>query len=384
MISCPGDVVQERRLLKECVEQINIERSDDVWVELLYWVTDTSSDAGMQAQDSINEQIVNDCDGLIAIFNARLGTPVHDYKCGTDEEIALMLKANKHVSLLFNTRPTIDLSNSSSIEQITKLQEYKNEQSKKAYYREFSDDNSFVVLARREILLWLRNLIKKDSILNNSISASNVIASSNEVESDVNTSKVLDEPEEVSDSNDFKCDYIDEEAGAFDCVYYIINAAEEITNEINKFNEYCNVLAENTNSFNDRFNLSKMNKGNSGVLIACQKFAGEIKEHTDLVEAVVKSIEIKWNEIYRYLLIFNKNNDISNEDKTIINDSVITVKVSFEESIPHVDEFLETMASVPNFQKDIKSAINITAMIYKRFKALMIRIIENCDEISSL
>ncbi len=53
MISCPGDVVNERKLLKDCVETINSERTDDAWIELQYWATDTSSDAGMLAQDSI-------------------------------------------------------------------------------------------------------------------------------------------------------------------------------------------------------------------------------------------------------------------------------------------------------------------------------------------
>ena len=108
MISCPGDVIRERELLKECVEIVNNERTDDSWIELRYWVTDTFSDAGTPAQESINQQIVNESDGLIAIFNARLGTPVHNYPCGTAEEIALMLSAGKHVSLLFNTAPRIE------------------------------------------------------------------------------------------------------------------------------------------------------------------------------------------------------------------------------------------------------------------------------------
>ena len=128
MISCPGDVIRERELLKECVEIVNNERNDDSWVELRYWVTDTFSDAGTPAQESINRQIVNESDGLIAIFNARLGTPVHEYPCGTAEEIALMLAAKKHVSLLFNNAPRIDLTRNDSIDQITKLQAYKKEQ----------------------------------------------------------------------------------------------------------------------------------------------------------------------------------------------------------------------------------------------------------------
>ena len=65
MISCPSDVIKERDLLKECVEQVNNERTDDSWVELKHWITDTFSDAGTPAQESINKQIVHDSDGLI-------------------------------------------------------------------------------------------------------------------------------------------------------------------------------------------------------------------------------------------------------------------------------------------------------------------------------
>ena len=52
------------------------------------------------------------------------------------------------------------MANPSSIEQITNLQKYKEEQSKKAYYRVFNDDDSFMNLAMREIRMWLRDITK--------------------------------------------------------------------------------------------------------------------------------------------------------------------------------------------------------------------------------
>ena len=281
MISCPGDVIHERKLLKDCVENINNERTDDAWVELQYWVTDTSSDASTPAQESINEQIVNECDGLIAIFNARLGTPVHEYKCGTDEEIALMLKANKHVSLLFNTKPIIDLSNPTCIEQITKLQEYKMEQSQKAYYREFSDEESFMTLARREILMWLRT-ITRDNV------ERDVSPKSGELEERVC------EKTDRQDSQE-KCEVevliptdasIDAEAGTIDCVIYIIEAATTLTDEINNFAKCGEELDNITNIFSDKINFMK--KQNMQVIFCSPDKTESIGNECEVILPVLR------------------------------------------------------------------------------------------------
>lgn len=386
MISCPGDVINERKLLKDCVEIINSERTDDAWVELQYWATDTSSDAGMLAQDSINEQIVKDSDGLIAIFNARLGTPVHNYKCGTDEEIALMLDAKKHVSLLFNTKPQIDLSNPSSIEQITKLQEYKKEQSQKAYYREFSDEESFMTLARREILLWLRNITsnsttffsenkKSNADANDQIHDENKQAPQAIIENESNYNMEILPPETSK---------IDTEAGVLDCVIYITDAAQELTNEINSFTYLSSELTSKTNSYNDKIQIYKKQKnGNSGILLLCKQFSQDINANSAEAYSVLEKIETKWNEIYQYLKIYN-DNTLNHQDKIIVKDSVNALREIFIQSLPQMDELINTFASTPNFQKDLKTAVNGLSNVYKRFKAFTMKAISNCEEIESI
>lgn len=386
MISCPGDVVKERRLLKECVEAINSERTDDVWVELQYWATDTSSDAGMLAQDSINEQIVKDSDGLIAIFNARLGTPVHDYKCGTDEEIALMLKAKKHVSLLFNTKPQIDLSKENSIDQITKLQEYKTEQSKKAYYREFYDEESFKTLARREILLWLRKITNITQ---------EVVTKFVEPKADLENEEIV-VGERIEDANkEVKTSYdvevlppesaeIDTEAGVLDCVIYITDASQELSDETENLAYLANDLSNKTNEFNDKIRLYKKQKnGNAGILALCKHFSGEIFANAEKSDQSLEKIEAKWNEIYQYLKIYN-DNSLDQQDKIIVKDAVNTLREVFAQALPRMDDLIYTLSSVPNHQKDVKAAINDLSDIYKRFKTFTVKAIANCEEIESL
>lgn len=372
MISCPGDVILERKLLKDCVDNINNERTDDAWVELQYWVTDTSSDASTPAQESINEQIVNECDGLIAIFNSRLGTPVHTYKCGTDEEISLMLKANKHVSLLFNTKPTIDLSNPTCIDQITKLQEYKMEQSEKAYYREFSDPESFMVLARREILMWLRSITKEKS--NGSI-----VSNANEI----HITTVKEEEKEPIGTTSSDKTVVDEDAGAIDCVIYITEAASVLTEEINNFAKSAEELNGIANVFTDKINfMKKQNSGHAGLLVVCRQFANEINENKSKESAILDNIESKWNEIYQYLLIYNKTS-LSLEDETILRDSITSLKQCFINSTPQIEALIDSFNSVPNFQKELKTSLNNLSNVYKRFKAFTIKAIDNCEDIET-
>lgn len=378
MISCPGDVVYERELLKTCVENINNERTDDVWVELQYWVTDTSSDASTPAQESINEQIVNECDGLIAIFNARLGTPVHEYKCGTDEEIALMLKANKHVSLLFNTKPVIDLTNPTSIEQITKLQEYKNEQSLKAYYREFSDSESFSVLARREILLWLRGITKDLPMTSLETLTTQV---GNSISGNEEKPVIFTKPGcETASADNIS---IDTEAGALDCVIYITEASTVLTEEIDRFAKTANELNGIVNGFTDRVNFMKKKNSNAGILLACKEFANKINENSAEEDNILDAIEVKWNEIYQYLLIYNKNS-LSVEDETILKDAIVSLKQCFIEAGPKIQKLIKIFGTIPNYQKNVTASISKLSSVYKKFNSFTIRAAENCEELEAL
>ncbi len=380
MISCPSDVVKERELLKECVDTINSERNDDVWVELVYWANDTFSNAGTPAQDSINTQIVNDSDGLIAIFNARLGTPVHSYKCGTDEEIALMLEANKHVSLLFNTKPVIDLSNPTSIDQITKLREYKEEQSKTAYYKEFYDDNSFISTAKLEIRLWLREITKstKSSETSDGEDDNKATIIDDEKAVDCDNLVALSQIDNVEGIENTKV--YDEDAGVLDCVVYITNAATELTDKLNDFNQCTNTLNEKTTLFTDKFKLAKKQNNSNAVLLLCKQYAKEIDVDRNQAASHLDKVEEKWSEIFKYMMKINTQ-DVSLEDKTIIQDSIISLKETLENNVPKVQYLVNVLDSIPNFQKDIKASISNLSRLYKRFNLFNSNAIENCEEI---
>lgn len=381
MISCPGDVIRERELLKECVEIVNNERNDDSWVELRYWVTDTFSDAGTPAQESINRQIVDESDGLIAIFNARLGTPVHSYPCGTAEEIALMLAAKKHVSLLFNTAPRIDLTKDNSIDQITKLQAYKKEQSANSFYKEFKDEESFKTIALQEIRLWLRSLnaVGNQVIILDGGTVGTESSETTETHDDSVTHIIPSQNDVPAEDRSDKLS----EMGILDCVLYITNTSIELTT---LFDQY-GVLVENFQTKADEFvqKFTYTNKQNNAAasLALCKGFARETTEWGNQLNSFNNDFESKWNNICSYIKMVPRDM-ISQDDKIIMKSSLATLRGQFSDMMGQTSELLLALDKIPNIQRDFNSAMKTVKSAFVKFDKFLGMAINNCDELENL
>ncbi|MET8151806.1 hypothetical protein ACIBSW_16750 [Actinoplanes sp. NPDC049668] len=68
------------------------------------WSEHAAAEFGQTAQGAINQQIVDSCDGCIAIFANRLGTPTESAVSGTAEEIQRLADSGKYVAILRCTR----------------------------------------------------------------------------------------------------------------------------------------------------------------------------------------------------------------------------------------------------------------------------------------
>ena len=380
MISCPGDVVREREILKECVEIVNNERNDDSWIELRYWVTDTFSDAGTPAQESINQQIVDESDGLIAIFNARLGTPVHEYPCGTAEEIALMLSANKHVSLLFNTSPRIDLSKDNSIDQITKLQEYKKEQSANSFYKEFKDDESFKTIALQEIRLWLRSLNSKSNEVIVLDGGKIIEESNNDSDKGIKNGGVTPPQDEATDVS-----VVEEqpEMGMLDCVLYITNTSIELKTLFDEYGVIVSDFQTKADEFVQKFTFTNRQNNAAGSLALCKGFARETKEWGNQLDLFNNNFESKWNNICSYIKMMPKDM-ITQDDKIIMKSSLATLREQFSEMVTQTNDLLSEIDRIPNIQKDFNMAMKTVKTAFVRFYKFLGVAIINCEELENL
>lgn len=369
MVSCPSDVVTERALLQNCIDVINRDFDENVWIEMRYWATDTASDASISAQESINEQIVKDSDGLIAIFNSRLGTPVHNYKCGTEEEIDLMIKAGKHVSLLFNSKPQIDLNKPDCIKQITELVEFKKEKSQNSYYKEFDDEESFKHLVNIELKLWVRKLLRPQDTPENK----NLMPLPNTVypsEADENNLKLVESQPNQIDS-----------MGSIDIVDYVTDSLKRITTNFQSFLPDAEQLNVKADEFASKITfLQKQPNSTKNTIFACKQFANQLLEFSDKTKNMNESLFRDWRAVYLSLKKLTEC-PIKDVDKAIVIDSLSSLGDKFDQYGNVLTDQISKLDNFPNVQKDLSSAMkqfNKTNQIYSQ---TLYGARDNCEEL---
>lgn len=122
MIASPGDVAQERHLVRSAIDEWNAVHAVDRGIVLLPvgWETHSSPLMGERAQAIITKQIVQDCDLLVAVFWTRLGSPTGAAQSGTVEEIEEHLSTGRPAMLYFSRSPvrmdSVDTNNYAALQ----------------------------------------------------------------------------------------------------------------------------------------------------------------------------------------------------------------------------------------------------------------------------
>lgn len=134
LLSCPGDVLDLKEVIEECVKAFNssLGEANNVRVELKHWSTDGFAQSGDKPQNILNKQFIDDCDMCVALLGTRFGTPTDNYDSGTEEEIEKMLEKNKQVFLYFVERPVEP--DKIDIEQYGKVKNFKKAYESKGLY----------------------------------------------------------------------------------------------------------------------------------------------------------------------------------------------------------------------------------------------------------
>ena len=73
LISCPGDIVDEIRIIEELVNDFNQQFSSlfGISIQARHWSKTAYAQSGDKPQKLLNEQFVKNCDAAIAIFWTR-------------------------------------------------------------------------------------------------------------------------------------------------------------------------------------------------------------------------------------------------------------------------------------------------------------------------
>lgn len=106
MIASPGDVTEERNLIRDIIHEWNDINSMATECVLLPvgWETHSAPDLGARAQEIINKSVEH-CDLLVGVFWTRLGTPTSNFESGTVEEIKRHISEGKPAMVYFSTAP---------------------------------------------------------------------------------------------------------------------------------------------------------------------------------------------------------------------------------------------------------------------------------------
>jgi hypothetical protein len=107
LIAGPSDVADELTIASQAVSNWSDKHASamGLMMEPRAWQTHSAPELGDDAQAILNRQMGDHCDGIIAIFGARMGTPTPRAISGTAEEIERFLAAGKRVMVYFSAGP---------------------------------------------------------------------------------------------------------------------------------------------------------------------------------------------------------------------------------------------------------------------------------------
>lgn len=143
MIASPGDVMPERKIVRDLIHEWNDIHSEERAIALapLGWDTHTAPEMGNHPQDIINKKVLSRCDLLVGIFWTRMGTPTRNHASGTVEEIEEHLKAGKPAMLYFSKQPVV--MDSVDRDQYDQVVAFKESCKERGIYHEYSDLDQF-------------------------------------------------------------------------------------------------------------------------------------------------------------------------------------------------------------------------------------------------
>lgn len=158
LIASPGDLVQERKIIEEVVNDWNASHAADEGMVLLpvRWETHAVPEYGDPPQAIVNRRLVAECDLMIGAFWSRIGTPTGTSESGTVEEIEQFARARKPVLLYFSLRE-IGLDRIDA-DQLTRVREFRARLEKVALVGQFSSLEQLEAKLTRDLIVQMRRL----------------------------------------------------------------------------------------------------------------------------------------------------------------------------------------------------------------------------------
>ncbi len=190
MIASPGDVADEREIIRSIIHDwndVNAEASAVV-LAAVGWETHSSPELGTRPQELINKRVLKNCDLLIGVFWTRLGTPTGKSQSGTVEEIEEHVEAGKPAMIYFSSKPVAP--ESIDAEQFAQVQEIKKKWQREGLIETYENLDEF----RTNLSKQLQLTLNKNEYLNSLFESTEVhVATDNLANSDSQQQYTLSE-----------------------------------------------------------------------------------------------------------------------------------------------------------------------------------------------
>lgn len=143
LLAAPGDVPpSDRKVILDTVNTWNVREGEPhgVAVVVMHWADHTAAQYGIRPQESINQQLVDRCDVLLALFWHRLGSPTGEAASGTVEELEHAVGAGKYVAVLKCQRPAAPAD--IDTDQLDELRRFLDDNRMSALVKDYADEST--------------------------------------------------------------------------------------------------------------------------------------------------------------------------------------------------------------------------------------------------
>ena len=160
-VGAPSDVDEAHDVIRGQIEQWNRDHGplSGARVEFTNWRTHSHPAAGGRPQALLNKQVVDQCDIMVGIFNARFGSPTGVADSGTEEEIRRSIKRGKKVMVYFNNQPIPKQRKARN--EFARIEKFKRKLGKNAIYHTYTDMPTFEAAFRQHLAGVMNELLAK-------------------------------------------------------------------------------------------------------------------------------------------------------------------------------------------------------------------------------
>ena len=171
-VASPSDLVDERKVLEEVIDEINLTWSDahNIRLELVKWETHTRPEFGEDGQDVINRQIGDEYDIFLGVMWGRFGSCTNRADSGTEEEFDRAYSRLKtspgSVQIMFYFKDAGIPPSKMDPAQLVKVQEFKRKIASEygGLYHEFESLDEFGMKSRIHLSKLLQDWLKPESV----------------------------------------------------------------------------------------------------------------------------------------------------------------------------------------------------------------------------